>query len=148
MSKLKAVKIGVVIPNKTMILYLCEHQRRLKKSPIVDLSFNLCVSCLCLGSLIKGAVSRYSVIFAGFFLRARENGDCSRKCRRHQAMTARSAANSFAAQAESSKCCFLRSCLVAAIIFPHTKWLTKITDYRETAALKQYSLSQSLTLTE
>ena len=31
---------------------------------------------------------------------------------------------------------FPRPCLVAAIIFPHTKWLPKITDYRDTAALK------------
>ena len=36
-----------------------------------------------------------------------------------------SCANSFAGQDESSKCHFLRSCLVAAIIFPHTKWLKK-----------------------
>ena len=31
---------------------------------------------------------------------------------------------------------FPRSFLVAAIIFPHTKWLKKITDYRDTPALK------------
>ena len=30
---------------------------------------------------------------------------------------------------------FPRSFLVAAIIFPHTKWLQKITDYRDTPAL-------------
>ena len=36
----------------------------------------------------------------------------------------------------SSNCRFPRPCLVAAIIFPHTKWLPKITDYRDTAALK------------
>ena len=30
---------------------------------------------------------------------------------------------------------FPRSFLVAAIIFPHTKWLKKITDYRDTPAL-------------
>ena len=40
---------------------------------------------------LKGAVSRYSVIFCAFFC-ARKNGDCSRKCRGHQTMTARSAA--------------------------------------------------------
>ena len=39
----------------------------------------------------KGAVSRYSVIFCAFFARA-NNGDCSRKCRGHRTMTARSAA--------------------------------------------------------
>ena len=32
---------------------------------------------------------------------------------------------------------FPRSFLVAAIIFPHTKWLKKITDYRDTPALRQ-----------
>ena len=35
----------------------------------------------------------------------------------------------------SRKCCFPRPSLVAAIIFPHTKWLPKITDYHDTAAL-------------
>ena len=39
---------------------------------------------------IKGAVSQYSVIFCAFFARGK-NGDCSRKCRGHQTMTARSA---------------------------------------------------------
>ena len=43
-------------------------------------------------------------------------------------------ANSFTAQTESSKCRFPRLYPVAAIIFPHTKWLPKITDYRDTAA--------------
>ena len=32
---------------------------------------------------------------------------------------------------------FPRSLLVAAIIFPHTKWLKKITDYRDTPALRR-----------
>ena len=36
----------------------------------------------------------------------------------------------------SPHCCFPQARLVAAIIFPHTKWLPKITDYRDTAALK------------
>ena len=40
---------------------------------------------------IKGAVSRYSVIFCAFFAPA-NNGDCSRKCRGHRTMTAWSAA--------------------------------------------------------
>ena len=44
-------------------------------------------------------------------------------------------ANSFIAPAESSNCRFLQPCLVAAINFPHTKWLPKLTDYRDTAAL-------------
>ena len=38
----------------------------------------------------------------------------------------------------SRKCRFPRPSLVAAIIFPHTKWLPKITDYRDTAALISY----------
>ena len=38
-----------------------------------------------------------------------------------------SRANSFTAQTKSSTCRFPRLCLVAAIIFPHTKWLPKIT---------------------
>ena len=46
-----------------------------------------------------------------------------------------SRANRFTAQTESSKCRFPRLCLAAAIIFPHTKWLPKITDYHDTAAL-------------
>ena len=40
---------------------------------------------------IKGAVSRYSEIFCAFLARVK-NGDCSRKCRGDQTMTARSAA--------------------------------------------------------
>ena len=54
-----------------------------------------------------------------------------------------SRANNFTAQARSSKYRFLRPCLVAAIIFPHTKWLPKITDYRDTAALRQDPLDLS-----
>ena len=45
-----------------------------------------------------------------------------------------SRANSLTAPAESSNCRFPRPCLVAAIIFPHSKWLSKMTDYRDTAA--------------
>ena len=33
---------------------------------------------------------------------------------------------------------FPRSFLVAAIIFPHTKWLKKITEYRDTPALNYW----------
>ena len=40
----------------------------------------------------------------------------------------------------SSNCRFPRPCLVAAIIFSHTKWLPKITDYRDTAALTRNGL--------
>ena len=55
-----------------------------------------------------------------------------------------SRANSFAAQDESSKCRFPLSCLVAAITFPHTKWLKKITDHRDTAALKVHGFFGNL----
>ena len=44
--------------------------------------------------------------------------------------------NNFTAQAESSNYRFPRPCLVAAVLF-HTKWPPKITDYRDTAALRQ-----------
>ena len=86
---------------------------------------------------LKEAVSRYSVIFCTFLreqkvaaARANVVDISSRSVSR---------ANSFTAQAVSSKCHFCRfprPSLVAAIIFPHTKWLPKITDYRDTAALK------------
>ena len=39
---------------------------------------------------------------------------------------------------------FPRSFLVAAIIFPHTKWLKKITDYRDTPALSESLYINSL----
>ena len=54
---------------------------------------------------VKGAVSRYSVIFCAFFVQAK-NGDCSRKCRGYQTV---SRANSFTAPAESKKCRFPRA---------------------------------------
>ena len=41
----------------------------------------------------------------------------------------------------SRKCRFPWPSVVAAIIFPHTKWLPKITDYRDTAALISASAS-------
>ena len=86
-------------------------------------------------TLIKGAVSRYTVIFCAFFVLF-----CASKQWRLLAQMSRtsdhdssvSRANNFTAQAESSKYHFPRPCLVAAIIFPHTKWLPKITDYRDT----------------
>ena len=81
--------------------------------------------------IIKGAVSRYSVIFCSFFARAK-NGDCSHKCRGHQTITARSATRTTSpaklSQANvffSSNCRFLRSCLAAAIIFPTHKMAAK-----------------------
>ena len=86
----------------------------------------------------KGAVSRYPVIFCAFFAWGK-NGDCLRKCRGHQTMTAWWAARTASLPEKmsfsSSNCRFPRPCLVAAIIFSHTKWLPKITDYRDTAAL-------------
>ena len=48
-----------------------------------------------------------------------------------------SRANNFTALAKSSKYRFPRPCLVAAVNFPHTKWLPKITDYRDTATLNK-----------
>ena len=55
---------------------------------------------------VKGAVSRYSVIFLRIFAWVKK-GDCSRKCGGHQTMTVPvSRANSFTAQAESRKCRF------------------------------------------
>ena len=88
----------------------------------------------------KGAVSRYSVIFCTLFARAK-----MATARASVAdISSVSRANNFTAPAESSKCRFPgvivvfcgRACLVTAIIFPHTKSLPKITDYRDTAALK------------
>ena len=85
----------------------------------------------------KGAVSRYSVIFLRFFLREQTMVTARAQMSRtsdHDSSVSR--ANNFTAQAESSKYRFPRPWLVAAISFPHTKWLPKITDYRDTAALK------------
>ena len=91
----------------------------------------------------KGAVSRYSVIFCAFL--REENGDCSRKRRGHQTCHHDSSAgstNNFTAEAESRKCRFPRAIVISAALrcgrhyFSHTKWLPKITDYRDTAALK------------
>ena len=87
---------------------------------------------------IKGAVLRYSVIFCTFFARAK-NGCCSRECHGYQLGQPREQLHrpsrvkqmSFS----SSNCRFPRPSLVAAIIFPHTKWLPKIIDYRDPAAL-------------
>ena len=66
------------------------------------------------GAAVKGAVSRFSVIFFAFV----------RPSWVEQ--------TSFS----SSNCRFPRPCRVAAIIFPHTKWLPKIIDYRDSAALR------------
>ena len=90
---------------------------------------------------LKGAVSRYSVIFCAFFawgkmatahasvadIRSWQLGQ-PREQLHHPSWVAQM---SFS----SRKCCFPRPSLVAAIIFPHAKWLPKITDYRDTAAL-------------
>ena len=50
-------------------------------------------------------------------------------------MTARSVARTASPANLSRAHVVFRGCLVIAIIFPHTKWLTIITDYRDTAAL-------------
>ena len=90
----------------------------------------------------KGAVSRYSVIFCAFFLREEKWRLFTQVSRTSDHDSSVSGANSFTAQTESRKCRFPRvnsrfprPCLVAAIIFPHTKWLPKITAYRDTVAL-------------
>ena len=87
---------------------------------------------------IKGAVSRYSVIFCTF-ARAK-NGCCSRRCHGYQLGQPREQLHRPSRVEQmafsSSNCRFPRPSLVAAIIFPHTKWLPKITDYRDTAALR------------
>ena len=89
-------------------------------------------------SKFKGAVSRFSGIFCPFFAQAK-NGYCSRKCCGHQLGLPREQFHrpgwveqtSFS----SSNCRIPGHCLVAAIIFPHTKWPPKITGYRDTPAL-------------
>ena len=88
-------------------------------------------------------MSRYSVIFCAFFARVK-NGNCSRKCRGHQIMTARSAARTTSPPKLSrANVVFLQKMLFSAAFpsgrhyFSHTKWLPKITDYRDAAALKK-----------
>ena len=55
----------------------------------------------------------------------------------HEQFHRPSSAEQMAFTSSNPHCCFLRPCLVAAIIFPHTKWLPKITNYCDTAALKE-----------
>ena len=97
----------------------------------------------------KGAVSRYSVIFCAFFARAKI-GDCSRKCRGHQTMTARSAARTASPASRenvffSSNCRFSRPCLTPPLFFPTQNGCQKITDYRDTAALSKIAFIYSHT---
>ena len=80
----------------------------------------------------KGAVSRYSVIFCTLL---REQNMATARASVTD-ISSVSRGNSCTAPAESNNCRFPRPGLVAAIIFPHTKWLPKITDYRDTAALR------------
>ena len=92
-------------------------------------------------------MSRYWVIFCAFFCASKKLRLLAQVSRTSDHVRSVSHAKSFTAQAESSKCRFSRSyvnlpCLVAAIIFPHTKWLSKITDYRDTAALSDQSTVQ------
>ena len=88
--------------------------------------------------LVKGAVSRNSVIFA-LFLREQKMAtarasvaDISSICR----------ANGFTARLSRANVVFLEQVSFSAALFcgrhyfSHTKWLPKITDYRDTAALK------------
>ena len=76
----------------------------------------------------KRAVSRYSVIFCALLREQKMAAACASV----MDISSVSRTNSFTAQTELRKCRFPRLCLVAAIIFPHTKWLPKITDYRDT----------------
>ena len=109
----------------------CCNCNRICHSPfqsMLSLQYDVLWTCL-----VKGAVSRYSVIFCTFFLREQKMA-AARASVADISLVSR--ANSFTAQAVSSNCCFPRPSLVAAIVFPHTKWLPKITDYCDTAALK------------
>ena len=88
----------------------------------------------------KGAVprSQYSVIFCAFFARAKKwllLAQVSWTSARSAARTASPPQLGRANVIFLEQLSFSRPCLVAAIIFPHTKWLPKITDYRDTAAL-------------
>ena len=87
------------------------------------LALHSCLSKAFDCSMIKeGSVTMFSDFFALFF---------ASKIRRLLAQVSRtsdhdssaSPTSSFAAEKKSSKCRFPQSCLVAAIIFPHTKWL-------------------------
>ena len=81
--------------------------------------------------------------YFALFARAKY-GYCSRKCHGNQLGQPRDQLHrpNWVEQMlfSSSNCRFPRPCLVAAIIFPHKKWLLKITDYRDTAALKMWGM--------
>ena len=87
-------------------------------------------------------MSRYSVIFCAFLheQKWRLQAQVSRRSD-HDSSVSR--ATNCTAQAESSNCRFPRAIVVfrgrdlwPPLFFPHTKWLPKITDYRDTAVLK------------
>ena len=86
---------------------------------------------LALHEIIKGAVSRYSVIFCALLREQKMAVACASVAD----ISSVSRVNSFTAQTESSKCRFLRLLPSGRHYFPHTKWLPKINDYRATAAL-------------
>ena len=98
-------------------------------------------SCLAFRSFVlKGQCHDIQWFFALFC--TRKNGDCSRKCRGHWTITARSGAPTPSPPKLSRKNVFFLEQLsfsaalpCARHYFPHTKWLSKIADYRDTAAL-------------
>ena len=101
---------------------------------------------------LKGAVSRYSVIFLCFFARVK-NGDCSRKCRAHQTMTAWSAARTTSPpKLSGANVVFFQKMSFSAALpcgrhyFSPHKMATKITDYRDTAALNKWKIIKNLAL--
>ena len=87
---------------------------------------------------LKGAVSRYSVIFALFCASKKWPllAKVSRTSARSAARTASPPQLSRANVVFLKQLSFSAALPVVAIIFPHTEWLSKITDYRDTAALR------------
>ena len=88
----------------------------------------------------KGAVSRYSVIFfaRGKMAIAHASVGAIRPGQLGQPRKQLHRPSWVEKMSFSSSTCrdhFPQPCPVAAIIFPHTQWLPKITDYRDTAAL-------------
>ena len=90
-------------------------------------------------------MSRYPVIFRAFFARAKKwrvlasvtdirPWPLSQPWQELQVESPPKLSRADVVFPARSNCRFPRLCLVATIIFPHTKWLSKTTDYRDTAA--------------
>ena len=111
---------------------LCFYQTRFRQI-VIFLKKNMML-------LKRGSVTIFSD-FLRFFCASKKWWLLAQVSRTSDYDSSVSRANNFIAQAESSKCLFSRAivvfhpCLLAAIIFPHTKWLPEITDFRDTAAL-------------